>query len=644
MDRKNKKIKPQNKVVDNVDENCDELVAEVLEDFFTRQHERRAFENKWQLNINYFMGNQFSYINTNGEIMDSQRQYFWEERSVYNHIAPILELRLSKLNRVRPSVAVVPFSDEQKDIHSAKVSKKLLNAISKNLNISKIIADATLWSEICGTVFYKIGWDYSKGKILATDEESRMIREGEVEVNIVTPFELYPDSDSHANIEDCKSIIFARAFHKDKVKSIWGVDVMGKDIDVVSMQAVANAGGLGYNSVTMGLGRKIKKDHVLVLEKYETPTVEHPLGRLIIIAGDRLVYLGELPYENGKNGTRAFPFIKQNAISIPHSFWGMSVVERCIPIQRAFNSVKNRKHEYINRLTMGVLAVEDGSIDMDNLEEEGLSPGKVLIYRQGSEPPKLLSSGTVPAEFEKEENQLLDEFLKVSGVSDLFNSSKLFTNMSGVALQLLIEQDDMRLVGSAEEIRVSAMEMAKVILRLCKQFATLPQTYRILGDNGDVEMFYWSKSDLGSEDVVFENENEMNDTIAQRRSMIFEVLNAGLLHDENGILSNSVRSKILQQLGVGIWQSEQDIKSMQINSAQKENLKLINQHIMDAPKEIDDHELHINEHICYMLTDEFAKLASKNKGIETKILQHISIHKDLLKREKESECEQKDNA
>ena len=44
------------------------------------------------------------------------------------------------------------------------------------------------------------------------------------------------------------------------------------------------------------------------------------------------------------------------------------MVERAIPVQRAYNAVKNRKHEFLNRIAMGVLTVEDGSVDTDNLE------------------------------------------------------------------------------------------------------------------------------------------------------------------------------------------------------------------------------------------------------------------------------------
>ena len=123
--------------------------------------------------------------------------------------------------------------------------------------------------------------------------------------------------------------------------------------------------------------RKTKKDCALVIEKYEKPSIKYPNGRLIIIAGNNLIYLGELPYINKVNADRGFPFIRQRCLPVPNSFWGISVIDRCIPIQRSFNAVKNRKHEFLNRVTMGIMAVEDGSIDIENLEEEGLSPGKV---------------------------------------------------------------------------------------------------------------------------------------------------------------------------------------------------------------------------------------------------------------------------
>ena len=65
------------------------------------------------------------------------------------------------------------------------------------------------------------------------------------------------------------------------------------------------------------------------------------------------------------------------------------LVSRLIPLQRAYNAIKNRELEYINRISLGVLCVEDGSVDIDELREDGVSGGRVIVYRQGANPPAL---------------------------------------------------------------------------------------------------------------------------------------------------------------------------------------------------------------------------------------------------------------
>ncbi len=608
----------------------DELAKEIIEDFNIRREERKKFEANWQLNINFFIGNQYCAINGNNDVVDFEKQFFWQEREVYNHIAPIVELRLSKLSKVRPTMAVVPFSDSDNDVNCAKVSKNILKASSHKLNLSKLISEATVWSELCGTAFYKVTWNNLKGDTIGLDENGVDINEGDVQIDVVSPFEIFPDSSTYSSIDDCKSIMHVRAYHVDTIKDIWGVDIEGNDVDVFTLDNVANAGGLGYFGRVSKAGRTVKHNSALVIEKYEAPSIKYPNGRLIIVAGNKVVYVGELPYVNKSENKRGFPFVGQFSIVNPNSFWGGSVVERCIPLQRSYNAIKNRKHEFLNRISMGVMAVEDGSVDTDNLEEEGMAPGKILIYRQGSPVPRLINSGSVPTDFSYEEDRLLNEFLTVSGVSDLLSNSTIAKNVSGVALELLIEQDEARLISSAEQIREAVKEISKQILRLYKQFVNDKTSAKLVGNNGSIEMFYWSKSDINSDDVVFETENELNESLAQKRNTIFEMFNSGLLHDENGKLNNSVRFKLLEQLGFGVWENTQDVKTLQIKRANKEHLNLIETGKLEMPKEIDDHNLHINEHICFMLTDEYEKKYNLNKNLEKTILDHIRQHKQFL--------------
>ena len=71
--------------------------------------------------------------------------------------------------------------------------------------------------------------------------------------------------------------------------------------------------------------------------------------------------------------------------------WGPGkAVDQLIPYQQEYNSLMNKISKISSRIAYPCLCVEDGSVDTDELSEEGLAPGKVLIYRQGSNRPELL--------------------------------------------------------------------------------------------------------------------------------------------------------------------------------------------------------------------------------------------------------------
>ena len=606
------------------------IVQEVMADYLKRREERRSLESQWQLNINFMMGNQYSYVASNGGIREDDKRYFWQEKEVFNHIAPIVETRISKICSNTPSVTVVPASGDEADIESAKLSKDILNAVANRVNLIDIEKTATTWSEICGTVFYKVVWNTDTGKMLATDETGKKIKEGDVEVQVVSPFEIFPDNLSCERLEDVKSLIHARAVEVELIKSQWGVEVDSEKVNAFTLDSSAgNLGGLGYDAHINKVANVELNNHCVLIERYIRPTKEDPNGRLTIIAGGKLLFDGELPYVNDELENRTFPFVKQISNYMPGSFFGVSVVDRLIPIQRAYNAVRNRKHEYFNRSVMNVLAVEDGSVDTDELEIEGLSPGKVLVYRQGSKIPEIMQNPKQTLDFDAEEDRLLSEFKTVSGVSDMMSDSYAkYTNMSGMALQLLAEQDNSRLSTAIDSTKLAVKTVAKFILRLYKQYAVVPRLLKIAGESGDVQKYYWDQNEIASDDVVFDTESNITETVAQKRAMLMDLIKEGLMFDEDGKFSKTMRKKCLDLLGFGLWEETIDLNSLQINRAKEENLFCEKNNLETLA--IDDHKVHIDEHIAYLLGSEIKKKKNK-KAIQEKMLKHIEEHKNYLK-------------
>lgn len=595
----------------------EELLQDVHRDFDRRREERRSYELQWRLNMNFLLGNQYTEISPRGEIEDVGKQYFWQEREVYNHIAPIMETRIAKLTRVDADVSVRPSSNDDEDINTARLSTKILKAVSEEKNLKALRAEANAWSEVCGTVFYKVGWDNSTGRTIGV-KNKKTIKEGDVQISVCPPYEIYPDSLNCAKVSDCRSIIHAKAYDIAYIKDIWGEDVTAEEVDVFSMDNSDVLGGLGYTATVPKMSSSKKSNHAIVIERYTAPTKDRPLGRLTIVASDKILYDGDLPYINGVGGERTFPFVRQTSVLIPGAFFGVSVIERSIPVQRAFNAIKNRKHEFINRISMGVLAVEDGSVDTDNLEEEGLSPGKILIYRQGSTPPRLLDGGSLPNDFLYEEERLLKEFTSISGVSETMQYSSVPTlNASGKAINLLLEQDDTRMIGSADSIRSAMKELSSQILRLYKQFAGGTRLKRHSGENGDIEVFYFSRADIDVDYIVFETGAEALYSPESRRNTLIEMYKMGLLHDENGNLTPRAKSKLVEALGFSLPDLATDVTEVHHKVAVSENMSLLRGDGATV-NEFDDHKLHIEEHTKALISHR------DNEAIDRHIREHIA--------------------
>lgn len=570
-----------------------DLVNEVRSDFEERRNRRRSQESKWKLNIKFMSGKQNVFLDPGGDVVDERR-----EKEVYNHIAPIIETRLAKFARVNCAVNVRPAGADEKDVNAAKLSAKIIDATLTDNNFTALSGEANYWAELTGTAFYKVVWDDVAG----------------VKIAVCPPQEIYPDDLEAPSVSALRSIIHAKIYPVEAIYELWGVEVEPEDVDVYGLE---------------GDPVKVAKDenrsgYALVLERYSAPSKDEPNGRLTIVAGDKLVYDGELPYVNAAGDKRGFPFIRQCALNSPGSFFGTSLIERLIPVQRAYNAVKNRKHEFMARLSGGVYAVEDGAVDVESLEEEGFYPGRVVVYRQGSQPPVPMNPGSVPAEFRDEEDRLLEEFRRISGVSNILNISGTgLTSMSGYALSLLLEQENARMTVTTESIRAAVKEVSRHILRLYKQFADKKRLVVISGDSGAVEAVAFIGSELGGDDVVQETDSEMVESPATRKNMVLELMRYGLLSDENGMISNRNRAKIVEMLGFGNWEAAKNSEEVHLKKAERENAEMAAGNAVE-PSELDEHDLHISEHSAY------AAGADVTAETLAAIEKHVRRHKILL--------------
>ena len=143
-----------------------------------------------------------------------------------------------------------------------------------------------------------------------------------------------------------------------------------------------------------------------------------------------------------------------------------------------------------------------------------------------------------------------------------------------------------------------------------------------------VKLFYFNNSDLSSDDVVLDTENELSRTPAQKKSAVLEMLSAGLLTD-NGVINARTKAKILDILGYGSLDNTQDIVNLHRNKAEKENIDMLSKEV--SVDDYDAHDVHIEEHMQRLLSE--AILENKNQEYIERLKKHVDAHKELALKE-----------
>jgi hypothetical protein len=623
----------------------------VEDEFRRRQQERRPFELQWQLNRAFVDGQQFLDINTATMTLEEvPKLFWWQEREYFNHIAPIVDTRHARLNRQRPILKTRPASGEQRDIAAAKVSSKILMATYHDLKMRRILADATAWSEGGIDVLLKHTWNPNKGRVVArfidvADDGAQKeveVREGDIEVTVVPGYEIYPDSSWHT-LDQCRSLIHAKAYHVDQIEELWGERVNPEEVDAMTLQRNSlGTGGLGYAGGSFRITSMKLKDHAIVKEYMERPSAKYPDGRLIVVASSKTLYSGPCPYPVGEDGQPDFPFTKIDSITRAGCFWQKSVVERCIPLQRRYNALKNRKAEYLARAAIGQLAVQDGSVDIDDLEQDGAAPGKIIVYDSGHNPPAYMQMHSLPNTFETEEAAILNDFSIISGVSEISRQSTAPPGVkSGIALSIAVEQDETRLSAAAGNVEMALVDSGKKWLRLYRAFVKGPRLARYGGKDSEVDVIDWTASDIRSDDVVIETGAGLAESPAQRKQMVFDMLAAGLFSDpRTGRLTREGQSKVLELLEFGNWETADDDEELHIANADKENRLMLRGEV-PMVQDYQDDVLHLIRHNRFRLTGDYEEAVGQGGDAITMAFEaHVSMHLANLQEQAQLQMQQ----
>ena len=618
----------------------EDIIQMVRDDLEKRKTERSILEQQWTLNANFLVGNQYCEINPyRGDIEQLEPVYDWLERETFNQIAPLIETRIANLKKLNYMMKVKPATNELDDYAKAEVSTNVLQHTQKVSDFDSKKNTMIHWNELCGNCFWLSWWDKDKGEKYAVEqllemgedgvEKNKEIAyfQGDLDYGLITPYEIYPESIFKQTVEAQRSIILEQVKTVDDIYDLYGIKVEGSNVETFELTPVGSGGGFGYENTTVTIGHRTVDNAEKVITYFERPSKHKPNGQMIIIVGDsELVYYGDLPYSR-------IPIIQSVCIETAGQFFGRSTIERLIPIQRAYNGCVNRIHEYIKRIAIGSYITEEGSIDIEEYEQDGQAPGAMLVYKQGSQPPIPVPNGQLPQEVMAERYNLKQDMEYAAGVSQLmvYGSTPSGVN-SGKAISNLMEIDNTRLSLTGDNIRNSVRKLAIMWLEIYKKYATTRRIVNYVGLNNIGKAIIWSNEDINSYDVDYVTENELLMSEDAQKQRFFDAYNMGLFTDSNGVIPTRVKQKALEYMKCGNYSDIMSIDQLQIQSAQRENVFFENG-VIPKVSDFDNHDIHIEEHLRYILQMDFQLLKKKKPEYAEALENHLRKHKETIQKE-----------
>ncbi len=574
-----------------------------------------AYHMQNYLNIAYYAGKQWiAYDQTNKRLFEPPKEPH-KVRLVANRIQPIVRTELAKLTKNKPIMGVIPASNEDDDIKSAKIAGKVCEWLEYELDLQTKDRENGLWGLTCGMGFIKPFWNIGKGDMIQDPDDGTQLKLGDVDVDVVSTFELKWDP-SAKKWSEVKWICHEKPRDVDYVKEVYGVEVEPEKGILNTNLYEGQLRNLNSNWTTTSY--KPMENAVMVKEYWEKPTKKYPKGRRVTIANDKVLLheedIGFGPEDNTERELPFFPFIH---IKIPGRVHGQAIIENLIPIQREYNKSRSQIIENKNLMANPIWLAEEGAF----VEDPTDMPGSIVEYHKGFNKPEMTQPTSIGADVYKNIEQCIEEFFFISGQQEVSHGSTPPGVKSGVAISFLQEQDDTKMGPSIANFIECKQNYMSYMLKMIRYKYDIPRTIKVVGQNKEVEVIEFMGSQLTSTDVRIQEGSMFQQSRAAKQEWIFNLIGSGVL--------NPVQDKqiILKMLELGTVDELYDEENLDINQAQKEQQRWEKGDPSPIVRDFFNHTIHIMEHNKFRKTEAYEEL---HPELQMVIDQHVEEHLSYL--------------
>jgi hypothetical protein len=512
--------------------------------FDTLKRGREHYTRQWKLNLAFYKGRQYTFVDRLGRISslpteDAEKPRH-RVRLVANQIVSGSHSLLSKYTKTKPVMTASPGSSSDHDVKAAQMAEDLMEYWWHDLQLEDALEEALLWGIIAGQGYWKITWDEHAGKAMRfmlgpdgrpiTDESKQeqwrgklaeMGQEpqeqtaylGDIRVEAMSPFDVYLDP-SAKTFKDCKYAICVHHMDPDEVYARWKKRVKA---DSVSSEPDT---ALPFNNAENAADKTTKR----IFVGYFIPSAALPKGRYVVWAENpnEILYDGPWPYQ-----TNELPLVKFPGLRVPGSIYDSSIVEHAVPLQKEFNYLISKIAEYTKLTVTPRVWAPVGSL-RNRITNE---PGAVYEFTPiaGLRPEVERLQAIPPYVFEYL-NTIQTRLRDVFALTEVTEGQVPPNVEAGVAIDLLQEMSTDRLAPTIKLIEHAIARSGQLMLSLAQHYYIEPRLLKIRGSGGSVQVRRFTQADIdGGVSISVEAGSGLPRTRAGRQARIQSYVEMGVL-------------------------------------------------------------------------------------------------------------------
>lgn len=578
---------------------------------------RRQFEQRWIICLAFLAGKQHTFFNSSAYMLQHINPIRGRLRNVDNKLLPKWRRQVSDLIKNNPIMSVVPETNDDEDIKAAKTGDRVLKSFWRSAKMKKKIRELAGWQFATGNAFLDDRWNPKLGPTKINKETGFLEYLGDVDVGVWSPFEIVVPYTGLGNTEMDQFPWLM------KIK--WrGLDWYPNNFERGSKVA-SESQKIAFTDINLLLGTPgastahIEEEGALCINLYIQPCEKFEKG--LFLTGANGVILNEQHYPFNHYHLSQFKDIDQ-----PGIFWGKSTTEEAIPLQKVWNRTISSIDEYNRMIARGKGLVPRGSkLDTipDTTHGEWIEYTPVLGHK-----PEIMNLKNLPTTYEQvlvHTNRSLEDLYSQHEVSRGTNKSDI---RSGEMVSLLREQDAHGNIPSHAVFEESLEDIMGRVLRRMQSGYDTERMLKIVGNEGEFEIFAFKGSDLrNNTDVSIKRQSSMPESRSAREAMIMQKFEKGLYGDP---ADAEVRRHVMNMLDDAV------VKDIYSDVRLDEHYSRWENRILQSGKNIylvnsyDNHDIHVREHNHFRKSMDYQKIKIKNPQqflmIDQLMEKHVNAH------------------